>query len=190
MTKQDIRQKMLLARAGLTRDEVARKSRRIIRNFLDLPLMGQYPACLVYLPVRNEVDTRSLILEMVARSKEVYAPKCDCTSCTMDYYRVTGLDSLEPGSFGIDEPCPDSAQKFINKSKAMCILPGLAFDRCGVRLGYGRGFFDRYLSGLTGPKPLLIGFGYDFQVTDQLPRDEWDVPVDMIVAEQGVLETG
>ncbi len=191
MDKQDIRQKMLSIRAGLSREQVAGKSRRIVRTFLDLPQVGQCSECLIYLPVRKEVDTRPLVQELIVRKKKVYVPRCESiTGCSMDFFRITDLGALQSGSFGIDEPCPDPDLRFTGENMALCVLPGLAFDRQGVRLGYGRGFFDRYLAGLAFLRPLLIGFGYAFQIIDRLPEDDWDVPVDLIITEKGVLRTG
>jgi 5-formyltetrahydrofolate cyclo-ligase len=188
MTKKQYRQKMLALRSGLYQSEVSLKSRKVMEGFLGLEGLEERKDYLAYLPVRNEVDTRPLLSRLIDMDKNVYVPKCD-KACEgkMDFFRLTLFSDLKPGYHGIDEPCPDSAALFVNNGRAVCILPGLAFDRSGYRLGYGRGFFDRYLKSLPGPGPVLVGFAYDFQIVDSLPRDDWDVPVDMVITDQEVI---
>jgi len=184
VTKQQYRKKMSALRSGLKQDQITAKSLKIMDGFLAIPGLESYVNYLAYLPVNNEVDTRPLLTRLISLDKNVYIPRCYVEGERgMDFLHITGFLDLKPGYCGIDEPCPDSSEIFVNQGLALCILPGLAFDRLGYRLGYGRGFFDRYLSSLPGPRPLLIGFAYDFQVVDNLPRDAWDVPVDMVITE-------
>jgi 5-formyltetrahydrofolate cyclo-ligase len=191
MTKKQYRQKMLTLRSGLAQDRMEEKSSRIIQRFISLEGLMEFRDYLAYVPIRNEVDTSPLITRLMNVDKRVYAPRCD-PQCEgrMDFFLIRDFSELKPGYQGIDEPCPDSSRVFVNHDRAVCILPGLAFDRSGYRLGYGLGFFDRYLKKLSGPAPLLVGLAYDFQVVETLPGDEWDVPVDIVVAEHEVIFAG
>ncbi|MFP4127978.1 MAG: 5-formyltetrahydrofolate cyclo-ligase [Desulfonatronovibrio sp.] len=190
MTKQEYRKKMMAQRSRLDAGQVESKSRKITERFLDFPGVEDYLYYLAYLPVNKEVDTRFLVSLLLDQGRKVYVPRCHTQKQgRMDFYRITGLEDLKPGYCGIDEPCPDASDFFINQGQTLCILPGLAFDRQGCRLGYGQGFFDRYLKSLPGPRPLLIGFAYDFQVVNHLPADEWDVPVDIIITEKAFFKT-
>lgn len=182
---------MIASRSCLDVAQVETRSRKITERFLDFPGLEDYLYYLAYLPINKEVDTRPLLSLLLDQDKEVYVPRCrgENQGC-MDFFRITGLEDLKPGYRGIDEPCPDPSNLFVNQGRALCVLPALAFDRQGCRLGYGQGFFDRYLKSLPGPRPLLIGFAYEFQVVDHLPADEWDVPVDMVITERAFFKTG
>lgn len=188
MTKKQYRQKMLALRSGLAQALAWDKSQEIIQRFMGLEGLMEFRDYLTYLPVRNEVDTRPLLTRLMNMDKRVYVPRCDL-ECKgkMDFFLIRGFSELKPGYQGIDEPCPDSSPVFANQGRAVCILPGLAFDRSGCRLGYGLGFFDRYLKNLSGPAPVLVGLAYDFQVVETLPRDEWDVPMDIVITDGEVI---
>lgn len=173
---------------SMNKDLVSEKSSKISKKFLNWIDMDKYQSFLVYLPINNEVDTRSLIDSLLKAGKKIYAPRCSQKrrGC-MDFYEVSDLTELSPGYCGIAEPCSSSSKLYVNTGSSVCILPGLAFDRNGQRLGYGQGFFDRYLCELPGPRLQLIGFAYDFQVVDALLRDKWDIPVDAVVTESQIL---
>ena len=190
MTKQQYRRKMSALRLRLKQEEVAAGSRKITESFFNLPGLENYLHYLAYLPVNNEVDTRPLLSRLISLGKKVYVPRCDAGQGKMNFYRIACFSNLKPGYCGIDEPCPDSSEIFINQGRAaaVCILPGLAFDHAGYRVGYGRGFFDRYLQQLAGPMPLLVGFAYDFQMVDSLPGDDWDIPVDMVITDEKIIQ--
>ncbi len=177
-------------RAALSENDVKAASMKVMERFFRFLHVDDFHHFLAYLPINNEVDTRPLITELMSRQKKVFAPRCDpAREGCMDYYLIRDFSALKPGYCGIAEPCPDSSDLFINNGQALCILPGLAFDRQGYRLGYGLGFFDRYLNSLVGPKPFLTGFAYNFQVVESLPVDDWDMPVDMVINEYDCIRT-
>ncbi|RQD64695.1 MAG: 5-formyltetrahydrofolate cyclo-ligase [Desulfonatronovibrio sp. MSAO_Bac4] len=188
MTKNDYRQKISSLRLAMSQGQVSEKSSKISRVFLNWIDLDKYQSFLVYLPIKNEVDTKPLIENLLQTGKKIYAPRCsqEHSGC-MDFYMLSDLSELSPGYCGIAEPCSNSSALYVNTGPSVCILPGLAFDHQGQRLGYGHGFFDRYLRELPGPKPLLIGFAYDFQVVDALPGDDWDVPVDAVITDKRVV---
>ncbi|RLF39548.1 MAG: 5-formyltetrahydrofolate cyclo-ligase, partial [Thermoplasmata archaeon] len=94
---------------------------------------------------------------------------------------IENLDDLERGAFGILEP---QNKKIYTGDIDIIIVPGIAFDFRGYRIGYGKGFYDRFLRGADA---LKIGIAYDFQIVKQIPEDDGDVPVDIIVSEKRVL---
>lgn len=188
MTKQEYREKMSTLRYGLKQAQVTVRSQKVTEKFFSLPGSEDYSHYLVYLPINNEVDTRLLLSRLFSLDKNVYVPRCHShIQGRMDYFRISNFSDLRQGYCGIDEPCPESSALFLNQAEAMCILPGLAFDRKGFRLGYGRGYFDRYLKFLDGPMPVLTGFAYDFQIVDFLPVDEWDIPVHMVITDKEII---
>ena len=103
----------------------------------------------------------------------------------MRFCRADSLDELESGSFGIKEPRAD-AKELLPKN-AVIFLPALSVDKDGYRLGYGKGYYDRYLAKHAAFKPFLVGVIYDELVLGRLPRDEHDLPCDVAVSESGVI---
>lgn len=135
-------------------------------------------AIVAYYSLNDEVDTHHLIDEMVKEGKIVYLPKV-VSDTEMVLCRYTGRESLSPGCFGIMEPQgpvmpPDTPFDVV-------LVPGMAFDAEGHRLGRGKGYYDRFLSSLPEPRPLLVGVCFDFQKVELVPTDSCDISVDIVV---------
>ena len=179
-SKEDIRKRLLNIRRYLSREEVLEMSRNIKERLFAL---SEYKSCKVvmfYIAHDNEVETREMIIESL-HSKKVLIP-CTSLERNMIYpVEIENLDDLERGAFGILEP---RNKKIYRGDIDVIIVPGIAFDPRGYRIGYGKGFYDRFL---IGTNALKIGIAYDFQIVNRIPEDENDVPVDMIVSEKRVL---
>ncbi|WP_291318256.1 5-formyltetrahydrofolate cyclo-ligase [Desulfonatronospira sp.] len=187
--KKELRAEMLRQRSSLDPGEVNAKSSAVMESFLSTGKLMQHTCFLVYLPIKNEVDTRPLLQELLHQGREVYAPYCDSAQPgRMEFYRVRELGCLQPGFCNIYEPEPKQENIFQNHAPSVAVVPGVAFDESGYRLGFGQGFYDRYFSLLPGPKPLLAGFAYDFQVVQKLPADPWDIPMHFIFTETRTIE--
>lgn len=136
---------------------------------------------LAYASYGSEISTHSIINRALAESKKVYLPKV--IEKDIVFYRINSLEELIEGYKGIPEPIGDS-ERFIyddSNDKAMILMPGLAFDNDGNRIGYGGGFYDRFL--IDKPKLLShsIAFGFDFQKVDFIPAEYFDIKPDKIV---------
>ena len=131
-----------------------------------------------YYSLPDEVDTHNLINDLLAAGKKVYLPRVISDS-QMVLCRYTGADSLSEGAFGIMEPVgePMPADEVID----VVLVPGMAFDAQGNRLGRGKGYYDRFLSALSNPRPRLIGVCFDFQKVDVVPTEPNDIRVDIVV---------
>ncbi len=187
--KKELRAGMLRQRNSLDPGEINAKSFTIIKRFLATEKLMQHTCFLVYLPIKSEVDTRPLLQELLQHDKEVYAPYCDPKQPgRMEFYRVLELSCLRPGFCNIPEPEPKRENMFENHTPSVAVVPGVAFDEQGYRLGFGQGFYDRYFSSLPGPKPLLAGFAYDFLVVKRLPSDPWDIPMHFVFTETRTME--
>jgi 5-formyltetrahydrofolate cyclo-ligase len=101
----------------------------------------------------------------------------------VEFVAVETLAALQPSRFGICEPRSGEAVPLARID--LVVLPGVAFDKKGIRLGYGLGCYDRALAAIE--RPTLVGLAYDFQVVNALPREEHDIPVDMVVTERKIL---
>ncbi|MGN0551020.1 MAG: 5-formyltetrahydrofolate cyclo-ligase [Acutalibacteraceae bacterium] len=154
-----------------------------IRN--TLYSLRQYKKCeqlLVYVSKDIEVDTISIIKDALKQGKKVAVPKCITKGNLMDFYYINSIEEdLESGTFGVLEPVPDRCEKVTDFSNALCIVPGLSFDAQGFRLGYGKGYYDRFLNGFEGD---TVGLCYSMCVRWELPHGYYDRPVDILVTDR------
>jgi 5-formyltetrahydrofolate cyclo-ligase len=174
-------------RQNLPPDLVREDSARIRGRLLSVDRFREAKSVMLYLPARNEVDTWPLLDHFWARGSEILLPRC-CENAPgiMEAYAVTSRDDLGPGCFGLVEPRAERARKVPAPGPEAILVPALAFDRRGYRLGFGGGYYDRFLPTLAC-SPLLIGPAYAFQILENFPVEPWDRPVDLIVTPDGLL---
>ena len=183
--KELMRRKMIERRQRISRAEVWEKSRKIIRNLFNLRAFspGEYVG--MYLPVRNEVDTRPLFRYLLHLKALPVLPCCRKDEPgEMDFFPVRDKNDLQKGKFGIQEPCIRDQSAFDCSRVKVFILPGVAFDRQGYRLGFGGGYYDRFLA--RAPFSMLVGAAYHFQLLPALPAESWDQPVNYVVTEKEI----
>ena len=138
----------------------------------------------MYSPLKNEIDVLPIGKNALEKNKNVAFPLCDSTKSTMTYHLVTDVDNdLKKGSFGILEPHSFLPEFNMKQTNAVILVPGLVFDKKGYRIGYGKGYYDRYLSSFKGTK---IGICYSDFILDEVPRGRFDTSVDFIITEKGV----
>ena len=133
----------------------------------------------VSLPI--EVDTKQLILDALAQGKQVAVPRCIDGTCEMEFYVIHSLDELTPRTFHVLEPDPQRCKRLTDMNDSIAVVPGLAFDQLGYRLGYGKGYYDRFLSKYEHTK---VGVVYTTCMTQRLIHGRYDVAVDLIVTEK------
>lgn len=138
---------------------------------------------LIYYPTRNEISPLPIMNLAIRDGKQIAFPVCDKVKRTLTFKKVSSISELEPASFGIFEPKSFCKQIEIDEH-TLCIVPALLFSRDGHRLGYGMGYYDRFLNNFTGKS---IGFSYSALLCDSLPHEEHDIPLDMIITESEVL---
>jgi len=141
---------------------------------------------MTYLSLQGEVDTFGFAREILKDGKRLVIPKVDVDSQNLLPCEVHNLDDLEPAHYGILEPSQNNLHLVAIETIGLHIVPGIAFDKRGVRLGRGKGYYDRFLARVP-PHILTVGVCYECQITDALPRDTWDVPVKCIVTENRIL---
>lgn len=178
-------------RARLRRDMAARRdaldegyrlsaSDEMTRLLLASDMWRGAGSVFAYCSVGSEASTRALLRAALDEGKALYLPRCQ-SGGRMRAVRVRGLSELTPGRFGIPEPMGGEELK---GEADLNIVPGLAFDRRGGRLGYGGGYYDRFLSGHRCPAAALA---YPCQVIGRVPLEAHDVPVDYIITPAGIL---
>ncbi|MFA6948642.1 MAG: 5-formyltetrahydrofolate cyclo-ligase, partial [Eubacteriales bacterium] len=153
LAKERIRSQFLEKRRSIPAELKAEYDEAVCRRFMSLVTYRYAEAILMYAPKGSEIDVTSIARHALECGKIVAYPRCDSTRCTMDYHIVTSLEQLEKGSYGIFEPSA-SLPVYNPRSykNAACIIPALVYDRSGYRLGYGKGYYDRYLTAFTGVK--------------------------------------
>lgn len=182
--KKALRRKMKKLRSAVTDREIQEK--KLCSVLLQLPQIQAAHRIYVYASYGTEAGTWAFIQACLAAGRQVALPRV-CGQ-EMDFYRITGLEDLCPGAYGIPEPGVH-CQKVIPEEKDCMILPGLAFDRRGHRLGYGGGYYDRYLERCPFRRENRIALAYDCQVTDDVPSAPTDICVGMLVTESGAMAT-
>lgn len=183
MPKRSLRNSLLQRRRQLTEAEVHHRSFTVQRQLVSLANYRQAQAIALYSPVHNEVSTVQLLRDALAAHRSLALPRVAGTELV--FHRIQTLDDLAPGSFGILEPRPETVRVALEELE-LIVLPGVAFDRRGHRLGYGMGFFDRALQS-AGHGPQRVGLAYDFQLVDELPVFDHDMQLDLLVTETEVL---
>ena len=183
-TKSEIRKRILQIRGQLTQDDVVKKSEAIIQQVLKTPEYHEADNVLLYADYNNEVMTKGLFENCIKHRKKVYFPKTDHLTSTMEFYRVISVQQLEKGFKGILEPREISENRYkLNKSEdTLVIVPGVAFDINGYRVGYGKGYYDKYLSDKRQLSTIALVFAC--QIVDEVPYGEYDIKMDKIVTEE------
>lgn len=171
-------------RAGLDTKELSRK---ICDNVLSLNLLSDAKTVLLYSAKGSEADITSLLSVFIKQGKTVCFPRC-IDSERMVFHKVTALSDLNAGYFGVREPDPTLAiieKKDMGKD-TLCLVPALSYDKRGYRLGYGKGYYDRFLEGFSGT---CVGITFDRCLAEKLPADAHDKKADYIITESQVTTT-
>ncbi|MDN5347099.1 MAG: 5-formyltetrahydrofolate cyclo-ligase [Clostridia bacterium] len=188
--KKELRQKILAVRSALPVEEVDAKSRLIAAHLQALPEWREAAVVMLYVAFRKEVETSGLICAALKEGKRVAVPVCVKGRRELVPSEVLSFPGdLSPGTWGILEPRPDTFRPLAPETIDLVVVPGVAFDRRGNRLGYGAGYYDNFLSKLKpGARAVALAFG--FQVVETTYPDAHDLPVDLIVTEDGVIRPG
>lgn len=180
-TKKDIRKKVFALRKECSQETADQISEKICETVISLPEFQEAACIYAYADYNKEVSTKGIIEAAWKAGKRVAVPKVHGKDMT--YYLLTSFDQLEPGYFNIPEPvCKEIAKD----EDALMIVPGVAFDKNRHRVGYGQGFYDRYLSVHTQHKTVAIAF--DFQIVEEAPAEETDIFPQKLVTETAVYQ--
>ena len=140
---------------------------------------------LIYVAKDNEVETRDIIHAALTLNKSVAVPKCEAEG-VMNFYLINSMDDLKKGYMGIMEPDSEKCKKLTDFDKAVCVVPGYTFDPRGNRLGYGGGYYDRFLA---KHRVKTAGLCYSSFIKWDIPCEVHDIPVDIIVTDRFLRHT-
>lgn len=186
MTKPQIRQIIKEQRKQLTVQEINKASIAITRQLLKLEVFKEAAAIFLYAAFETEVQTICLDEQARLMGKKLAYPKIELSTGAMDFYEVQHFSELKLSKFKsmqILEPSPLQHKQIVPGLKDVVIVPGIAFDGYGNRIGYGGGFYDRYLK--RYPDNYKIGICMAFQLTAPIEAEVFDVKMDCILSEQG-----
>jgi len=186
-SKASVRAEMRRLRQELAPADREERSRRITDRLWALEDFARARRILFYAAGSGEVDTLPLLRRWVEEGRKPILPRVEGEALTP--VELDGLGDLGPGYQGLLEPIPGRGRVVPWEAVEVVLVPGLAFDLEGNRVGRGGGHYDRTLARL-GPKTCTIGLAFDFQVVERLPVDARDVPVDLVVTEDRMIAGG
>lgn len=191
--KSNLRARLKASRAAIPADERAAIDAAICERLVETSEYEKCEIILTYLSTEREVDTRDLVMRAIADGKRVALPRCVPGTREMSWHLVKGLDGLATSSFGIEEP-PDEDDTLIRPNtlkhaRALAIVPALAFDEAGLRIGYGGGFYDTFLPSFPGT---TVGLCRESHLLESLAArgvvEEHDRAVSLVVTERRIIE--
>ncbi len=181
MDKQELRRVLKQKRIALAPDEKKEKDRLIREAILSSRAWARADTVLLYAPTPYEVDLIPLVKEARRAGKQVAFPRCNTETLAMVFHVLEPGQKLSPGAYGIPEPSADAPVCYPT-SRTLCLCPALSMDPRGNRLGYGKGYYDGYLTGFEGVK---AGVVHRNMMLAALPTSDRDVPMDLIFTDKG-----
>lgn len=182
--KTELREKYKSVRKNMTVTERTAADKAILNRLQTLRSYKYCKTVLCYVSTPIEVDTRAIISAALQQGKQVAVPYCIPNTRQMEFYLINSLDELQKGAFSVDEPNPQTAQKLNDCSNSVCLVPGLCFDKFGYRLGYGKGYYDRFLNDYNGS---TIGICYQNCINNRLITGRFDKSCSVVVTDKQLI---
>lgn len=179
-SKAVIRKRIKAVRNAMDSDDRAKRSELICGRLSELPEYVNACNICAYVSKGNEVDTKLIIERAWADGKHVYVPKV--YGQDMEFIEITDYGELATGNFGILEPVSDDFEEI---KDGLMFMPGIAFDHSRSRIGFGGGYYDRYLAGHAGL--VTVALAYEFQIVDKIDSEPTDIRPHIIVTESEVI---
>lgn len=185
--KDNLRKNMLVTRKNMTMHNVSAFSNNIMDTIMGLPQFINCKNIMLYISFNKEVDTYPLATWCLNNGKTVIAPYCIQSSHEIIPFIINNLtNDLTKSTFGVMQPRHDLLMEANIKEIDLIIVPGVVFDINCNRIGFGAGYYDRFLPRKSKKTP-TIGIAYDYQIIDKVPTDEYDVPLDFIITEKRII---
>lgn len=179
--KKELRKKLKQVRKNIPdKSEIDEK---ICENLICSDLYLNADTILFYAALDDEINIDSCITDALSLGKKAALPLCTDNNGNMSFYYINSLEELTEGSFSVREPDVKICKPVEKITDALCVVPGISFDKFGYRLGYGKGYYDRFLENFPFNS---IGLCYNVLVEDELPHDKHDKSVDYIITENGI----
>ncbi len=180
--KNKLRKKIRNLRENLSIEEVLGKSERTCNKLIETNIYKNAKIIMSYMSIKNELNTQGLNAKILSDKKKLYLPVIDKKYNMIVAREVEKLEKISKGMYNIPEP---SNGKIIDKNKIdLIIVPGLVFDKNGNRIGFGMGYYDRFLKDYNGK---TIGLCYKFQIVETIISEAHDEKLDMLCSEDGII---
>ncbi|MGV8982553.1 5-formyltetrahydrofolate cyclo-ligase [Clostridium sp.] len=185
--KDNLRKDMLLQRKSMHMENVSAFSNKIVETIIELPEFISSKSIMLYLSFKSEVNTYDLAKWCLDNGKKIIVPYCIKETKEIIPFEIHNLTTdLAKSSFGIMEPKYDLLKPFNIEDIDFIIVPGVVFDEHCNRIGFGAGYYDRFLPKKLKTTP-TIGIAYDYQVVSKIPTGIYDVPLDFIITEKRII---
>ena len=185
--KDSLRKDMLKEREDMKVENVSESSNKIIETIMNLPEFIYSNNIMLYLSFNNEVNTYPLVKWCLNNDKKVIVPYCVNSSRQIIPFEINNLTSdLTKSTFGIMEPKHEILKKTNIEDIDLIIVPGVVFDEHCNRIGFGAGYYDRFLPKIV-KNTSTIGIAYDYQVINKIPTGVYDVPLDFVITEKRII---
>ncbi|MCQ2435354.1 MAG: 5-formyltetrahydrofolate cyclo-ligase [Clostridia bacterium] len=184
--KTEIREYYLEKKRALTPEQKGELDKKLCDAIIASATFRYAETLLMYYPKEDEVDINAVALAALAQGKRIAYPKSDPEDRSMIFSFVSSFDDLEVGTYGIMEPKPGLEHFEVTGSlqkNVICIIPAVVYDKKGFRIGYGGGYYDRYLSQFKGTK---VGVQYHDYIVNMVPHGRFDLAADVIITERGI----
>lgn len=182
--KKELRDNFKRLRAKMPPQLKTLRDDSICARFVSTMAYQKADTLLIYVSTAIEVDTYGIITRALSDGKTVAVPRCIDGTRDMDFYIISSFDQLEKGTFSVMEPIPEKCEKLTRFSGALCVVPALSYDMSGYRLGYGGGYYDRFIS--AHPDMICVGICYCCCTVQELVRGRFDRAVNMLITEKYV----
>ncbi|MCM1114733.1 MAG: 5-formyltetrahydrofolate cyclo-ligase [Clostridium sp.] len=180
--KSELRKELKLKRKNI--DQKADKDLNICENLICSDLYLNAEQVLFYAALEDEINIDACINDALMLGKKVALPVCTDNAGNMKFYYIDSLSDLKFGFFGVREPDAETCMEVENFTDSICVVPALAYNKNGYRLGYGKGYYDRFLQNYSS---LSVGLCYNELLVDDLPTEECDIPVNYIITQDSVI---
>lgn len=187
MNKKDLRKEMLKKRSALSNEIREEDSKTVANSLYETEHYKKAETIMAFLSFGSELNTRYLIEDSIAKGKIVVIPVMVPETKELKISRILDYSELEIGHYNIMTPKEEFLRFLDPKTIDLILVPGLIFARDGYRVGYGGGYYDRFLAGIDN-SVAKIAIGFDMQIIDRVPTDHYDIPVDYILTEKQFLE--
>ena len=188
MSKERVRKEILSARKSISMEELVVKSDSIKEKLFSTELYKNANTIMAYIDFRNEVLTEKIIKTAIADGKRIVIPISVVETRQLILSEIINYDSeLESGAYGILEPKPEYIREVDPKLVDLVLIPGVAFDERGFRVGYGAGYYDRFLERVR-PDTSKIALSLELQMVEYAHEDSHDVPVDIVLTEDRIIK--
>lgn len=182
-SKSQLRKRVLNVRNNMSKEDVKKNSNAIMDKITSLDIYKQSKVVFIYMDFKNEVMTSNLIKRMLSEKKRVVIPYTDSINTVLIPSEITKESDLKQNSFGYYEP--KSILPVNIEEIDLVIVPGVVFDKNLNRIGFGKGYYDKILNRLK-PSAKKVALAHDFQVLEDIPAEEHDVKMDMIITEKNI----